>query len=95
MVLYTIRLWSFSLTNYMSSEIVLKLNVIVFLFSVFIDKNSFEVITEEVRVGCQVKLKMSKRKKRVKNIKTNTYLPQNCTSFISVTFLVNISHNCL
>lgn len=63
-----------SLTNYMSSEIVLKLNVIVLLFSMFVNKHSLEVFAEEVRVGCQVKLKMStfKNKERKKDIKPDT-----------------------
>lgn len=47
----------------MSGEIVLKLNIKVLLFSVFVDKHSLEVVAEEVCVGCQVKLKMS----RIKN----------------------------
>lgn len=56
--------WSSQLTNYMSSEVVLKLNVVVLLFSMFVDKHSLEVIAEEPRVGCQVKLKMSTFKKK-------------------------------
>lgn len=58
----------------MSSEIVLKLNVIVLLFSMFVNKYSLEVFAEKVRVGCQVKLKMStfKNKERKKDIKPDT-----------------------
>lgn len=48
-----------SLTNNMSGEIVLKLNIKVILLPMLIDKHSFEVVREKARVGGQVKLKMS------------------------------------
>lgn len=48
----------------MSSEIVLKLNVIVLLPPMFINKHSFEVVREKVGVGGQVKLEMPGAKKR-------------------------------
>lgn len=48
-----------SLTNNMSGEIVLKLNIEVILPPTFIDKHSFEVVREKARVGGQVKLKLS------------------------------------
>ncbi len=43
----------------MSCEIVLKLNIVVLLPPVFIDKHGFKVVSEKVRVGGQVKLEMS------------------------------------
>lgn len=48
----------------MSSEIVLKLNIVVLLPPVFINKHSFKVVSEKVRVGGQVKLEMSEVEKR-------------------------------
>ena len=47
------------LTNNMSSEIVLKLNIIALLLPILIDKHSFEAVSEKARVGGQVKLEMS------------------------------------
>lgn len=64
-----------SLTNYMSTEIVLKLDIVVLLFSMFIHKHCLEVVTEEARVSRQVKLKMSKVKKEIK-IHTHTQIKQ-------------------
>lgn len=55
---------SHSLTNNMSSEIVLQLNIIVLLPPVFISKHSFEVVSEKVCVGGQVELEISKVEKR-------------------------------
>lgn len=46
------------LTNNMSSEIVLKLNIIVLLRPMFINKHSLEVVREKVCVGGQVKLEI-------------------------------------
>lgn len=48
-----------SLTNNMTSEIVLKLNIKVILLPMLIDKYSFEVVREKARVCGQVELKMS------------------------------------
>ena len=48
----------------MSCEVVLKLNIIVLLHPMFIYKHSFEVISENVRVGSQVKLEMPEVGKR-------------------------------
>ena len=52
------------LTNNMSSEIVLKLNIIALLLPILIDKHSFEAVSEKARVGGQVKLEMSEDRKR-------------------------------
>lgn len=58
----------------MSTEIVLKLDIVVLLFSMFIHKHCLEVVTKEARVGRQVKLKMSKVKKEIKvHTHTHTY----------------------
>lgn len=79
----------------MSSEIVLKLNVIVLLFSMFVNKHSLEVFAEEARVGCQVKLKMStfKNKKRKKTLKLTP--PEPCILYFCCFFSLNISHKSL
>lgn len=45
-------------TNNMSSEVVLKLNVIVLLPPMFINKHSFEVVRKKVCVGGQIKLEV-------------------------------------
>lgn len=52
-----------SLTNNMSCEKVLKLNIVVLLPPMFINKHSFKVVSEKVRVGGQVKLEVSEVKK--------------------------------
>lgn len=49
----------------MSSEIVLKLNIVVLLPSMFINKHSLEVVSEKTRVGRQVKFEMSEVKKEI------------------------------
>lgn len=56
---------SHSLTNHMSSEIVLKLNIVVLLPSMFINKHSLEVISEKACVGCQVKFELSENEKEI------------------------------
>lgn len=47
----------------MSSEIVLKLNIIVLLPPIFINKHSFEVVSKKLCVGGQVKLEMPEVRK--------------------------------
>lgn len=47
----------------MSGEIVLELNIVVGLFSIFINKNSLEVVSEKACVGGQVKLEISEEEK--------------------------------
>lgn len=47
----------------MSSEVVLKINIVVILLPVLINKHSFEVVSEKVRVGGQVKLELSEKRK--------------------------------
>lgn len=46
----------------MSGKVVLKLNIIAVLLPLLIYKHSFEVLSEQVCVSCQVKLKMSAEK---------------------------------
>lgn len=48
----------------MSSKIVLKLNIIVLLLSMFINEHSFEVVSEKVCVGGQVKFEIPDTEKR-------------------------------
>lgn len=79
----------------MSSEIVLKLNVVVLLFSVFVNKHSLEIIAEEVCVGCQVKLEMSRFKNRGvggRGIKIDIF--QSVCSLNLFVFLVSILYGC-
>lgn len=47
----------------MSCEKVLKLNIVVLLPPMFINKHSFKVVSEKVRVGGQVKLEVSEVEK--------------------------------
>lgn len=47
------------LTNKVSREIVLNLNIVVIFSSIFIDKYSLEVVREKVSVGSQVKFEIS------------------------------------
>lgn len=49
---------SYSLTNNMSNKIVLQLNIVVLLPAVFINKHGFEIFSEKVRVGGQIKFEM-------------------------------------
>lgn len=55
------------LTNKMSREIVLNLNIVVIFCSIMIDKYSLEVVREKPSVGSQVKSEMStlKGKKKI------------------------------
>lgn len=55
----------------MSSEIVLKMNIVVFLASMFINKHRFKVVSENVCVGGQVKLEISEKDKTKHNIYIN------------------------
>lgn len=48
-----------SLTNNMASEIVLEVNIIIFLHPVCVNKHSLEVVREKVCVCGQVKFEMS------------------------------------
>lgn len=68
---------SYSLTNNMSSKIVLKLNIVVLLPPKFINKHGFEVVSEKVRVGGQVKLEMSEVEKKKKH-----YITTNITAWL-------------
>lgn len=54
----------FVLTNNMSSEIVLKMNIVLFLPPMFINKHSFKVLSEKVCVRGQVKLEISKKERK-------------------------------
>lgn len=56
----------------MSSEIGLKMNIVVLLRPMFINKHSFKVVSEKVRVGGQVKLEISEKKKATQDIYINT-----------------------
>lgn len=47
----------------MSGKVVLKLNIIAVLLPLLIYKHSFEVLSEQVCVSCQVKLEMSAEEK--------------------------------
>lgn len=51
----------------MSSEVVLKLNIIVVFSAIFISKHSFEVFREKAGVSGQVKLEMSLKKREMEN----------------------------
>lgn len=55
----------------MPSEVVLKLDIVVLLLSVFIDKHSFEVVSEKACVGGQIKLELSEDQKEKKTIYVN------------------------
>ena len=46
----------------MSGKVVLQLNIIAVFLPLLIYKHSFEVLSEQVCVSCQVKLKMSAEK---------------------------------
>lgn len=54
------------LTNEVSGEIVLKLNIIVIFSSIFIEKYSLEVFREKAGVSRQVKFEMSTKKREIK-----------------------------
>lgn len=50
----------------MSSEIVLELDIIVLLFSIFIKKHNLKVLREQVCVSRQVELEIPKKKNKKK-----------------------------
>lgn len=52
----------------MSSEIVLELDIIVLLFSIFIKKHNLKVLREQVCVSRQVELEIPKKKTKKKGI---------------------------
>lgn len=54
------------LTDEVSSEIVLNLNIVVIFPSIFINKYSLEVVREKPSVGSQVKFEMSSVKRKMK-----------------------------
>lgn len=66
------------LTNDVSSEIVLKLNIVVIFTSMFIDKHSFEVVREKAGVGSQVKFKISTVRMERKNKRVIRVLKNQC-----------------
>lgn len=55
------------LTDKVSREIVLNLNIVVIFFSIFIDKHSLEVVREKASVGSQVKFEISTVKRKMTN----------------------------
>lgn len=63
----------------MSSEIVMKLNVIVLLPPMFINEHSFEVVREKFCVGGQIKLEIPGVEK--KRVKCNVCIYLNMTLF--------------
>lgn len=52
------------LTNHMSSEKVLELNIIVLLPSIFINKHSLKVVSEKASVGSQVEFEIPENDKQ-------------------------------
>lgn len=53
------------LTDEVSSEIVLNLNIVFIFFSMFINKYSLEVFREKPSVGSQVKFEMPSVKRKI------------------------------